>query len=69
NGNQNAGHERRFSGWPYGMQLAGQIVVASLGVPSGRTKVAPQQSALKAASRKASQKIVARDQRSDDRFV
>ncbi|MEW3484117.1 hypothetical protein MZV36_27725 [Escherichia coli] len=29
----------------------------------------PQQSALKAASHKASQKIVARDQRSDDRFV
>ncbi|HFV8254359.1 TPA: hypothetical protein ACIAAU_005615, partial [Escherichia coli] len=29
----------------------------------------PQQSALKAASRKACQKIVARDQRSDDRFV
>ncbi|HEA3447065.1 hypothetical protein ACRYK4_26195 [Escherichia coli] len=29
----------------------------------------PQQSALKEASRKACQKIVARDQRSDDRFV
>ncbi|TEV82817.1 hypothetical protein E2127_26110 [Escherichia coli] len=51
------------------MLLSGQIVVASLGVPYGRTQVTPQQSALKAASHKASQKIVARDQRSDDRFV
>ena len=41
NGHQNAGHERRFSGRPYVMLLSGQIVVASLGVPSGRTQVTP----------------------------
>ncbi|MCK2413044.1 hypothetical protein MZE03_25655, partial [Escherichia coli] len=31
-----------FSGWPYVMLLSGQIVVASLGVPYGRTQVTPQ---------------------------
>ncbi|MFA2189129.1 hypothetical protein ACD975_26265, partial [Escherichia coli] len=42
---------------------------ASLACDRREHQVTPQQSALKAASHKASQKIVARDQRSDDRFV